>query len=314
MNPVPLTILTGFLGAGKTTLLNRILTSDHGLRVAVLVNDFGSVNVDAELIVGVEDNVISFANGCTCCSLREDLVATVLETINRPERPEYIVLEASGVADPAGIVMAFNTPRLAQRIRLDSVTCVVDADAVFAHPEHPQVNQLKLLQIACSDIVILNKVSLAGPDKVTAAHAWIAEHLDNIRVVETDNCVVPHEVLLGVGRFDARGSLPPAQGHGSHVAFDTWTYVTDSLLSLNRLERAASELPATVFRCKGIVRSLEHPDRPVALQGVGRRVAVSVLDEWRHEPNTRIVVIAAPDSTQTSALQGIFDACVAPTA
>src|SRR5208283_2122093 len=89
-NAVPITILTGFLGAGKTTLLNRILTGDHGLRVGVLVNDFGSINIDAELVVGVDDNTISLANGCVCCTIRDDLVETVTQTINRPEAPEYI--------------------------------------------------------------------------------------------------------------------------------------------------------------------------------------------------------------------------------
>lgn len=329
---IPLTILTGFLGAGKTTLLNRILTSDHGLRVAVLVNDFGSVNVDAELVVGIEDNVIRLANGCTCCTLRDDLVATVVETINRPERPEYILLEASGVADPGGIVMAFNSPSLAEEIRLDSVACLVDADEVFAYPEQPWVNQLKLLQIAFADMVVLNKVSLAGPAKVNAAHEWIDEHFNDIRVFETDFAEVPDELLLGVGQFDVtRSGLnpdppvndePTVRGTGeplnleaipnaAHPDFDTWTYTTDEPMSLDLLEKSAANLPGTVFRCKGIINSDEYPLRAAALQVVSRRVDVSLLDPWKRTPTTQVVVIAAPGTIDATAMQDIFDACVA---
>ena len=103
LRAVPVTILTGFLGAGKTTLLNRILNGDHGLRVAVLVNDFGSINIDADLVVGMESggDVISPANGCVCCNIRDDLLVAVTQVIERPERPEYIVLEASGVVSTA---------------------------------------------------------------------------------------------------------------------------------------------------------------------------------------------------------------------
>src|SRR5271167_4012059 len=134
-NTVPLTILTGFLGAGKTTLLNRILTGAHGLTIGVLVNDFGSINIDAELVVGVDGGTISLANGCVCCEIRDDLVESVLLLLDRPQAPDYILLEASGVADPAGIFATFTDPALRESIRLDSVTCVVDAEQVFAHPE-----------------------------------------------------------------------------------------------------------------------------------------------------------------------------------
>jgi len=149
---------------GGTTLLNRILGGDHGLRVAVLVNDFGAVNIDAELVVGVEDDVISLANGCVCCTIRDDLVQTVLDTIARPEAPEYILLEASGVADPAGIVMTFADGGLREHLRLDGIACVLDADQVFAYPEHPALMELKVRQVGFSACI-----SAGAADTVTSA-------------------------------------------------------------------------------------------------------------------------------------------------
>jgi G3E family GTPase len=323
--PIPVTILTGFLGAGKTTLLNRILNGDHGLRVAVLVNDFGSINIDADLIVGVESNVISLANGCVCCSLRDDLVQTILETIDRPERPEYILLEASGVADPIGIGMTFNNPRFLDRIRMDSITCVLDAEQVFANPEYPGLMDLKLRQIASADLLILNKAALAGPEQVRKIRAWIDEHFNNIRLVETNFCDVPNEILLSVGRFDPMqievaeaGPDNPMDGVGEHEhgsdhqsVFATWSYETAGLISLERLRQTARKLPGGVFRCKGIVRSVDVPDRPAVLQVVGRRVDISVLEKWNgRQPGTRIVAIGAPGSFAGADLRRRFDACI----
>ena len=322
--PIPLTILTGFLGAGKTTLLNRILKGEHGLRAAVLVNDFGSINIDAELVVGVENNVISLANGCVCCTLRDDLVQTVTEAINRPEQPEYILLEASGVADPIGIAMTFISPRLRDCIRLDSITCVVDAEQVFAHPEHPAVMDLQLRQIASADMMILNKVDLAGPEQVKKVKDLIDDHFNNIRIVETSYCDVPYEILMGVGRFDpARLAPSPLAGeragvrgqHGDHdhsEAFSTWSYQTEQPLSLAALREIARKLPGSIFRCKGIVYAADMPQRRIVLQIVGRRMDVSALDEWDgNRPGTRIAAIGPPGGIDAADLQRRFEACVA---
>jgi G3E family GTPase len=212
---VPVTILTGFLGAGKTTLLNRILNGSHGLRVAVLVNDFGAINIDTELIVGVEDNAISLANGCVCCQIRDDLIETVEAVINRPENPEYILLEASGVADPSGIAMTFVQPNFRDRIRLDSIIAIVDAEQVFAYPEYPGLQELKLRQIGFSDMVILNKVDLVDGAQLRLVREWIDRRLNRVRMVEAVQGDVPLEILLAVGRFDPQQLTETGNGHHS---------------------------------------------------------------------------------------------------
>jgi G3E family GTPase len=332
---VPITILTGFLGAGKTTLLNRILTGNHGLRVGVLVNDFGSINIDAELVVGVDNNMISLANGCVCCEIRDDLIESVVALLARPEAIEYILLEASGVADPGGIFATFSDSNLRDRIRLDSVICVVDADQVFAHPEYPPLLDLKLRQVGFADMLILNKVDLAGPEQAGKVRAWLDDHFNRLRIVETNYCEVPYEILLGVGRFDAvRAALNTQSiedrctdpdchddqnngGHGHNgqkhsKVFSTWSYETDQPLALEALRETLRKLPGTVYRAKGVVYNTDAPHRRAVLQVVGRRVDISFQEDWgERAPRTQIIAIGAAGSIDASLMEKTFGSCIA---
>jgi G3E family GTPase len=230
---IPVTVLTGFLGAGKTTLMNRILNGDHGLRVAVLVNDFGSLNIDAELIVGVESDVISLANGCICCTIRDDLIETTMQTINRPERPEYILLEASGVADPSAIMLTFGADCFRDRIRLDSIICVVDAEQVLAVPE---LMELKIRQMAFADLNILNKVDLVDRARIDQIRAWLDSRFHRYRLVEASHGNVPLEVLLSVGpstRHKRTSTCMPSKmaAATAHSVITTTTRTTSRRLS-----------------------------------------------------------------------------------
>src|SRR5271165_1503326 len=209
----PITVLTGFLGAGKTTLLNRILHGDHGLRIAVMVNDFGSINIDADLVVGVEasGDIISLANGCICCSMRDDMLTAVEQLTERAEQPQYIILAASGVADPSRIAFSFLNASLRGRVRLDSIICLVDASQIFAVPEQMD---LKTRQIAYSDMLILSKTDLVSREEVGRIKAWLDDRFGRYRLVEAPQGEVPMEILLSSGRFD------PSQMAADHAPAD----------------------------------------------------------------------------------------------
>lgn len=267
--PIPVTVVTGFLGAGKTTLLNYILTAEHGRRIGVLVNDFGSINVDADLIADVSEEMISLANGCICCTIRMDLIQSVLQLADLPDRPEQIVIESSGVANPAGIVKSFLEPDIWGTVQLDGVITVVDAEQAL---DLPQVEgRLARAQVVGGDLILLNKVDLVDGETLARVHAWIDSIRPGIQVFDTTQSRLPMEILLGTDAMAPKQveadpgdelevhvhevstiTSPQSHDHDHELLFDTWTYISDAPLQLALVEQILKHLPSTVSGLKGL--------------------------------------------------------------
>ena len=323
---VPLTILTGFLGAGKTTLLNHLLHSDHGLKIAVLVNDFGAINIDSQLITAVDGDTVSLSNGCICCTIRGDLLKATTDLLNRADPPEYIVVETSGVSDPLEVALTFAIPQLQHRLRVDSIITVVDAENA-RNLQQREYEILSFAQIGVADIVVINKVDLVTDEERARLEAWIRDITPSARILEAVHGAVPPEFVFGVGAYDpVRLAERQAQeihvhesgtehdhdhdhAHTDHsLVFNTWSWTTDQPLLLKTLRKAIETLPVTIFRAKGFAYLADVPERKAVLQVVGRRVTLTMGDVWGEQtPFTQIVVIGSHDGVDGVALQAHFE-------
>jgi len=327
--PIPIAVVTGFLGAGKTTLLNHILTAEHGRRIGVLVNDFGSINVDAELIADVSEEMISLANGCICCTIRMDLIQAVLKLADLPDRPEQIVIESSGVANPAGIVKSFLEPDIWGTVQLDGVITVVDAQQALDLPQ--EEGRLARAQVAGGDLVLLNKVDLVDAETLARVHAWIDSIRPGVQVFDTTQARLPMEILLGTTalvpkQVDAgtdaglavhvhevsttAGDQSHDHDHEHELLFDTWTYTADAPLQLALMQEILKHLPSTVFRVKGFVYAIEEPESRMVVQLVGRRATVTPTRTWGTEqPQTRLVFISRHGTVNYPAIEKAMNRC-----
>lgn len=197
---LPVTIITGFLGSGKTTLLNHILTNQQGLKTAVLVNEFGEIGIDNELIIATEDNMVELSNGCVCCTINNDLIEAVYKVLEREDKIDYLVVETTGLADPLPVALTFLGTELRDMTRLDSIVTVVDC-ANFSLDLFK--SEAAYSQIAYGDVILLNKVDLVDEADVDLLEVRIRDIKEGARILRTNNAQVPLPLILSVGLFES---------------------------------------------------------------------------------------------------------------
>lgn len=302
---IPVVVVGGFLGSGKTTLINSLLRQADGLRVAALVNDFGAMNVDAELIVGVEGSTVALANGCVCCTIRDDLAKEAMRLLQRPDRPDLVIVELSGVSDPGPVYSTFAETELRSAYELASMLALVDISTWGE--SGPDAQSLIQAQIAASDFVGLTKTDLVPKAKTTTVEA-------QVRVMARDAIVLPAArgnfslpVLLD---HDAGFRPRKSAAHASH-GFLTRGWTSAQPLSLPRLEAVLQTLPAWIFRCKGFVRLEELPRARFLLQAVGRRYELNMVGDWTDpsEPS-RLTLIGGAEEMRRLGPDTLFDGVV----
>ena len=342
MSKVPTTVITGFLGAGKTTLIRHLLQNAKGRRLALIINEFGDVGVDGELVKGCndeacpEDDIVELANGCICCTVADDFLPTMMKLLDRPNPPEHIIIETSGLALPKPLVKAFQWPDIRTRATVDGVVALIDADAVaagrFATDEvalaaaraadptldhDSPLEELFEEQLACADMVVLNKTDLVDADGLARVEALVlAETRPGVKIVRADHGAVDIAALLGITAaaeddLDSRRSHIDGldEGH-DHDDFDSFVVQGGDVADLDALLARMAALIAAhdVLRIKGMVAVAGKPGRLI-VQAVGPRIQHFYDRAWGSaEPRrTQLVVIGQKGLDRAAIEAGLTD-------
>ena len=317
LDKVPVTVLTGYLGAGKTTLLNRILTHEHGKKVAVIVNEFGEVGIDNQLIIDADEEIFEMNNGCICCTVRGDLIRIVGNLMKRRNKFDHLVIETTGLADPAPVIQTFFVDEdMREKLDLDAVVTVVDAKHIWQHWDADEAQE----QIAFADVILLNKTDLVTPEQLNELENRIRGMNAMAKIYRTRNSELGMNELLGVKAFDLDRALeidPEFLGEDAHE-HDESVYsialVEEGELDGDKLNQWLGQLLQTqgpdIFRMKGIL-NIAGEDERFVFQGVHMLFDGKPDRLWKENEKRKSELVFIGRNLDENKLKEDFLACIA---
>jgi G3E family GTPase len=315
--PIPVTILTGFLGSGKTTLLNRILGEQHGKRIAVIVNEFGEIGIDGQLVIGADEELVEMNNGCICCTVRGDLIRLLGGLLERRDRFDQILIETTGLADPAPVIQSFFVDdRLRAQMRLDAVVTIVDAKHIAEHWDSPEAQE----QIAFADVLLLNKTDLVGDAALDEIERKLRASNAFARLHRTRNSEVPLDAVLDLRAFDLNNvltvdpNLLDEQAHEHDTSISSISVVETAALNPDKLMAWLDELLRTggsrIFRSKGIL-NLAGDGRRYVFQGVHMLLDGRPGRAWKPDEQRRSELVFIGRDLDDASIRTGLRACLA---